>query len=185
VTGPAVAIGAGHHRQAEGRCRVQAWVGLGGNHQDSGDLLDAALRLLAEAPGIRLKRQSTRYRTPPWGLVEQPDFVNAVAELETTLPPLQLLQVLLDTESRLGRERNGQRWGPRSIDLDLLAYDDLRMQSDELTLPHPRMHLRAFVLIPLLELEPDFEIPGRGSAAECLQRIEPSERAAVLALSRS
>jgi len=164
---------------------MRAWVGLGGNQQDSADLLDAALMLMAEAPGVTLKRQSRRYRTPPWGLAEQPDFVNAVAELETTLSPRQLLQLLLDTESRLGRERGGQRWGPRSIDLDLLAYDDVKMQSDELTLPHPRMHLRAFVLIPLLELEPDFEIPGRGSATECLQRIEASERAAVHALPRS
>ena len=164
---------------------MQAWVGLGGNLPDSGDLLDAALTLLAEAPGVALRRQSRRYRTPPWGLTGQPDFVNAVAEFETTLPPRQLLQLLLDIESRLGRERGGQRWGPRSIDLDLLAYGDLRMRSGDLTLPHPRMHLRAFVLIPLLELEPDFEIPGRGSAAECLQRIEPSEREAVLALSRS
>ena len=163
---------------------MQAWIGLGGNHQDSGERLEAALALLAEAPGVLLQQQSRRYRSPPWGLAGQPDFVNAVAGVDTTLPPLELLQLLLDTETRLGRERGGPRWGPRCIDLDLLAYEDLRIESAELTLPHPRMHVRAFVLIPLLELEPGFEIPGRGSAAHCLQRIPTSERATVLALSR-
>jgi len=164
---------------------MRAWIGLGGNHENSGELLDAALAFLAETPGVALKRQSRRYRSPPWGLAEQPDFVNAVALLETALPAPQLLRLLLDTESRLGRERGGTRWGPRCIDLDLLVYDDVEIRSAELTLPHPRMHLRAFVLVPLLELEPDFVIPGRGPAAECLQRIEPSERAAVVALARS
>jgi len=161
---------------------MQAWIGLGGNREDSGDLLDTALLLLAGAPQVDVRRKSRRHRTPPWGLTEQPDFVNAVAELETSLPALSLLHLLLDTERRLGRERNGPRWGPRCIDLDLLTYEEQRTQSAELTLPHPRMHLRAFVLIPLLELEPDFEIPGHGSAADCLQRIDPSERAAVVAL---
>jgi 2-amino-4-hydroxy-6-hydroxymethyldihydropteridine diphosphokinase len=159
-----------------------AWIGLGGNLEDSAELLDTAVALLAQSPGVELRRQSRRYRTPPWGLPDQPDFVNAVAEFETSLEPAQLLQLLQDTESRLGRERSGPRWGPRCIDLDLLAYDDLRMQSASLTLPHPRMQLRAFVLVPLLELEPDFEIPGFGPAADCLQRIDPSERAAVVAL---
>jgi len=161
---------------------MRAWIGLGGNREDSAELLDTAVALLARAPGVELRRQSRRYRTPPWGLPDQPDFVNAVAELETSLEPAQLLQLLQETESRLGRERSGPRWGPRCIDLDLLAYDDLRMQSDDLTLPHPQMQLRAFVLVPLLELEPDFEIPGCGPAADFLQRIDPSERAAVVAL---
>jgi len=163
---------------------MQAWVGLGGNQENSGELLDEALALLAEAPGVGLRRQSRRYRSPPWGLSGQPDFVNAVAEFETTRSPRQLLQLLLDTENRLGRERGGPRWGPRCIDLDLLVYDELRIQSARLTLPHPRMHERAFVLIPLLELKPDFEIPGRGSASDCLQRIDPAERAAVVVLPR-
>ena len=161
---------------------MRAWIGLGGNHEDSGERLDAALRRLAETPEVELRRQSRRYRTAPWGLPGQPDFVNAVAELETALSPLQLLHLLLETERRLGRERSGPRWGPRCIDLDLLTYDDLRIESAELALPHPRMHLRAFVLIPLLELEPEFKIPGLGSAADCLQRVEPSERAAVVPL---
>jgi 2-amino-4-hydroxy-6-hydroxymethyldihydropteridine diphosphokinase len=161
---------------------MRAWIGLGGNHEDSGERLDAALQMLAETAAVELRRQSRRYRTAPWGLPGQPDFVNAVAELETALSPLQLLHLLLETESRLGRERSGLRWGPRCIDLDLLTYDDLRIESAELALPHPQMHLRAFVLIPLLELEPEFEIPGLGSAADCLQRIEPSERAAVVLL---
>jgi 2-amino-4-hydroxy-6-hydroxymethyldihydropteridine diphosphokinase len=155
---------------------------LGGNREDSAQLLEAALAELAGAPGVSVLRQSRRYRTAPWGLAGQPDFINAVAELETDLPPRLLLQLLLDTERRLGRDRSGPRWGPRCIDLDLLAYDDLRLQSAELVLPHPQMHLRAFVLVPLLELEPDFGIPGRGPAAACLQRLDPTERASVVVL---
>jgi 2-amino-4-hydroxy-6-hydroxymethyldihydropteridine diphosphokinase len=95
------------------------------------------------------------------------------------LPAPELLQLLLRIESELGRRRSGERWGPRCIDLDLLTYDDLECRSDALELPHPRMHLRAFVLVPLLELEPGFVIPGRGPAADCLGRIDTAEVAAV------
>ena len=112
---------------------MRAWIGLGGNHEDSGERLDAALQMLAETAAVELCRQSRRYRTAPWGLPGQPDFVNAVAELETALSPLQLLHLLLETERRLGRERSGLRWGPRCIDLDLLTYEELRLQSAALT----------------------------------------------------
>jgi 2-amino-4-hydroxy-6-hydroxymethyldihydropteridine diphosphokinase len=161
---------------------VKAWIGLGGNREDSRALLSRALSRLEGMPGIRLLRQSRCYRSPPWGVADQPDFANAVAELETGLPPLALLRVLLDLERELGRERGGERWGPRCIDLDLLTYEEIMLHSDELVLPHPRMHARAFVLVPLLEVEPDFIIPGRGSAAHCLQRLDPREAAGVVPL---
>jgi 2-amino-4-hydroxy-6-hydroxymethyldihydropteridine diphosphokinase len=158
---------------------VRAWIGLGGNRDDSADLLDTALARLADSPRLTLLRRSRLYRSRPWGVADQPDFVNAVAEFGTDLEPLPLLAHLLATEERLGRERPAQRWGPRCIDLDLLTYEDLRIHSDELVLPHPRMHLRAFVLVPLLELAPGFVIPGIGPAADCLEAIEPQETAGV------
>ena len=158
---------------------MQAWIGLGGNQEASGDLLAAALAQLAASPGIRVRRQSRIYRSPPWGRTDQPDFVNAVAELETSLPPLPLLRRLLEIENRLGRKRDGARWGPRCIDLDLLSYGEVTVQSTELVLPHPQMHRRAFVLVPLLELEPGFLIPGVGPAADCLRNLDASETTAV------
>jgi 2-amino-4-hydroxy-6-hydroxymethyldihydropteridine diphosphokinase len=162
---------------------MRAWIGLGGNRDDSGALLVEALARLAAVPGVALLRRSAAYRSPPWGRQDQPDFINAVAELETELPPLALLPRLLEIESSLGRQRSKTaRWGPRCIDLDLLTYGALRMQSKELELPHPRMHLRAFVLVPLLELEPGFVIPGRGHAADCLRAIDANEVAAVAPL---
>ena len=161
---------------------MKAWIGLGGNREDSGVLLTRALTRLAEMPQIRVLRQSRFYRSSPWGIMDQPDFVNAVAELETGLEPPALLRSLQELEHELGRERSATRWGPRCIDLDLLTYERMTLQTDELLLPHPRMHLRAFVLVPLLELEPDFVIPGRGSAANCLQRLDPDETAGVLPL---
>jgi 2-amino-4-hydroxy-6-hydroxymethyldihydropteridine diphosphokinase len=158
---------------------MQAWIGLGGNREDSGELVRQSLALLAAAPGISVVRGSRQFRSAAWGLTEQADFVNAVAQLATDLQPLPLLDQLLAIETRLGRERDGERWGPRCIDLDLLTYEDVRLDSTELILPHPSMHLRAFVLVPLLELEPGFVIPGVGPALSCLQDIDPRERAAV------
>jgi 2-amino-4-hydroxy-6-hydroxymethyldihydropteridine diphosphokinase len=159
---------------------MQAWIGLGGNREDSGDLMGRALSRLSAEPDVRVLRRSRLYRSAPWGRTDQPDFVNAVAELETALQPEPLLHLLLETERQLGRDRSGPRWGPRCIDLDLLTYEGLRLQSDELVLPHPRMPLRAFVLVPLLELDPDFVIPGVGPAADCLRRIDPAETALVV-----
>jgi 2-amino-4-hydroxy-6-hydroxymethyldihydropteridine diphosphokinase len=161
---------------------VKAWIGLGGNRDDSGKLLVAALTRLAATPEVEVLRRSRIYRSAPWGVSEQPEFVNAVAELETGLPPLALLRLVLAIESQLGRERSDARWGPRCIDLDLLTYEEVRLQSTELVLPHPQMHLRAFVLVPLLELEPCFVIPGKGRASECLEMIDPSETGAVVPL---
>ena len=159
---------------------MSAWVGIGGNREDSALLLNEALDRMAAASGVTLRRRSRMYRSPPWGEPDQPYFVNAVAEVETDLRPQPLLRMLLSIESALGRVRSGARWGPRCIDLDLLTYDELRLQTDELVVPHPRMHLRAFVLVPLLELQPDFVIPGVGPAADCLRSVDPSEKAAVV-----
>ena len=161
---------------------ARAWIGLGGNRKDSASLLEAALARLAATPRLTLLRHSRLYRSPPWGYLDQPDFVNSVAEFETELSPLELLTELQAAEGHLGREPKIRRWGPRSIDLDLLTYEDLLMRSDELELPHPRMHLRAFVLVPLLELEPHFVIPGIGPAADCLDMIDSGDTAAVAAL---
>lgn len=165
---------------------MRAWIGLGGNQGDSAVLLQRALQLLGGDGDNRVVRRSRLYRSPPWGLAEQPDYVNAVAEVDTRLQPRPLLRRLLSIETALGRDRTvagaGPRWGPRAIDLDLLSYGAQVIDSDDLVLPHPRMHLRAFVLVPLLELAPDFTIPGDGSAADCLQRVDPAEAAAVVPL---
>jgi len=158
---------------------MNAWIGLGGNFAGSEALMRRALVRLDAHDKIALLRQSGVYRSPPWGVTDQADFFNAVAELETSLPPAQLLTELLDIEKTLGRDRRGTRWGPRSIDLDLLTYQDLMLNSEHLELPHPRMHLRAFVLVPLLELEPGFEIPGIGKAQQALQRLDRNEVEAV------
>jgi len=161
---------------------LNAWIALGGNRADSGQLLRTSLSMLDEAADVQVLRRSRFYRSAPWGMEQQPDFVNAVAELETALSPRQLLELLLEFESRLGRERLGPRWGPRCIDLDLLTYQDLVLKSEDLELPHPRMHLRAFVLLPILELEPGFVIPGAKPAADCLAALDRREVESVALL---
>jgi len=154
---------------------VRAWIGLGGNHEESVPLMNLALSFLDEHSEISILRRSRIYRSPPWGVTGQPDFVNAVLELGTSLRPDELLEIMLDVEIQLGRDRSGQRWGPRRIDLDLLTYQDLVMNSKQLELPHPRMHLRAFVLVPILELEPGFLIPGIGEARRELEKLGRQE----------
>lgn len=158
---------------------MNAWIGLGGNHENSGSLISNALSSLNRYDGISLLRQSLIYRSPPWGMEEQPDFVNAAAELDTTLAPADLLAALHAVEGRLGRVREGARWGPRCIDLDLLTYEDLILETEGLVLPHPRLHLRAFALLPILELEPGFVIPGIGAARGALQKLGRQEEERV------
>lgn len=149
------------------------FIGLGSNLGDGPALIHEALADLGSRPGIRVLRVSSLYRTAPWGRTDQPDFTNAVAELETGLEPADLLRELLDCESALGRTRETGCWGPRLIDLDLLCFEDRRVTSADLEIPHPRMHERAFVLAPLLELEPDFVIPGVGAASDRLAALGP------------
>ena len=136
-----------------------AYVGLGANLGDR----EATIREAAALIGAR--RLSQIVETEPWGLAEQPPFLNAVAEVDAVLGPEELLAALLDVEQRLGRVRTGPRWGPRTIDLDLLLYGDLELAGPRLTLPHPHLHERLFVLEPLLELAPGLVVPGRGTVA--------------------
>jgi 2-amino-4-hydroxy-6-hydroxymethyldihydropteridine diphosphokinase len=153
-----------------------AWVGLGSNLGDSETVLTQALAALDRLPQTRLERASNAYRTPPWGVTGQPDFLNAVAELSTDLSPHDLLHRLLEIESTLGRVRQDERWGPRVIDLDLLLVDDAAIETPELSLPHPRLHQRAFVLIPLQALAPGLTIPGQGTVAELLEQLPAAEK---------
>ncbi len=149
----------------------RAFVSLGSNIGDGPKMLDLALAAFRAFEGIELLRVSSLYVTEAWGRTDQPDFTNAVAEIDTPLGPHQLLDSLLQMEFELGRKRDSGAWGPRVIDLDLLSYEEEQLASAHLILPHPHMHERAFVLIPLLELQPDFEIPGLGSAAQWAQKL--------------
>jgi len=142
-----------------------AFVGLGSNIGDKEDNLKKALDLLNSCPGVRVKKVSSFYRTAPLGYTRQDWFLNAAAELETGLSPHELLSVLLDVERKLGRER-GVRWGPRTVDLDLLVFGAEEIKTPGLTVPHPRMGERAFVMVPLAEIAPELVLPGRGTASE-------------------
>ena len=138
-------------------------MGLGSNLGDSPGLIASALELLGFENGIEVVAVSTLRETDPVGYEDQPRFLNGAAELETELPPRELLGRLLEIERRLGRVRGkGPRFGPRTIDLDLLLVDGLILDEPGLTLPHPRVQERRFVLEPLAELDPALEIPGRG-----------------------
>lgn len=142
-----------------------AFVGLGSNLADPVFQVSSALEALAGLPQTRLVRHSSLYRSAPVGYLDQPDFINAVAQIETALKPRALLDMLLALEHECGRTREFCN-APRTLDLDVLLYDDLQHHEHGLTVPHPQMHLRAFVLRPLLEIAPDCVIPGIGSAAE-------------------
>jgi 2-amino-4-hydroxy-6-hydroxymethyldihydropteridine diphosphokinase len=143
---------------------IIATIGLGANLNDPAAQVEYALAELDRLPGTRLLAHSSLYASAPVGYVDQPDFINAVAQVETTLAPRALLDALLDIEHRHGRERSFRN-APRTLDLDLLLYGNAHFHEDALTLPHPRMTERAFVLLPLLEIAPDTVIPGHGPAA--------------------
>jgi 2-amino-4-hydroxy-6-hydroxymethyldihydropteridine diphosphokinase len=149
---------------------VRAYVGLGGNVGGAEETLRAAIRTFDALPSTRLVGASRLYRTPAWGRVEQPDFVNAVAAIDTTLAPRALLDALLGIERAHGRERNAdaERWGPRTLDLDLLLYGDAVIDELGLHVPHPHLHERAFVLVPLCEIAPEAVIPGIDPARDIL-----------------
>ncbi len=146
-----------------------AHVGLGANLGDARAALDAALQAMAGLPRTQLLRCSSIYRSAPIDS-SGPDYLNAVAELQTTLAPLELLRHLQAIELGQGRERP-YRNAPRTLDLDLLLHDALVLDSPELTLPHPRLHERAFVLLPLAELAPQLQVPGRGPVAALLEEV--------------
>jgi 2-amino-4-hydroxy-6-hydroxymethyldihydropteridine diphosphokinase len=143
-----------------------AYVGLGANLGDR----EAAIRTAAGLVGA--VRLSPIIETEPWGLEEQPRFLNAAAEVETPLRPRAFLDLLLDVERRLGRERIGPRWGPRTIDLDLLLWGDERISEPGLEVPHPRLLERRFALEPLAALAPGLKIPGNGTVSEALAGLQ-------------
>ncbi len=145
--------------------RAIAYIGLGSNVREPQVQVARALRELESLPGTRLMRHSSLYETEPVGLRDQPGFINAVAIIETGLSPRALLDGLLELEQRHGRVRTAKN-GPRTLDLDILLYGNARILEDGLTIPHPRMHERGFVLEPLLEIDADCEIPGLGRAAQ-------------------
>tara|TARA_R110002073_G_scaffold8473_1_gene46604 strand:+ start:8481 stop:8993 length:513 start_codon:yes stop_codon:yes gene_type:complete len=158
----------------------RAFVALGSNLGESIFLIHQAFDELAQLPDTRLLICSSLYKSAPVGRLDQPDFINAVAQIETRLAPHDLLTALLEIERRHGRVRKALN-APRTLDLDILMYDDLQYQAFGLTLPHPRITQRAFVLQPLLEISPDCYVPGYGTIAKLLaacpeQRIEQIQK---------
>ena len=147
----------------------RAYIGLGSNLSDPGEQILKAYVELGNLPVTRVLSCSSLYRSAPVGYEDQPDFINAVAEVETGLAPHALLDALLDMEHRHGRVREFRN-APRILDLDILLYDELVFHEHGLTLPHPRMHERAFVLQPLHEIAPTCLIAGHGSVAICLEK---------------
>lgn len=144
-----------------------AFIGLGSNLDEPCAQLQRAFIELDKLPNTRLLKHSSLYQSAPIGYLDQPNFVNAVAQIATTLTPQALLQGLLQIEHSHGRERTFRN-APRTLDLDLLLYDDVKLHEHGLTIPHPQMHLRAFVLQPLLEIAPGCDIPAIGSAEHAL-----------------
>lgn len=154
----------------------RVFIGFGGNMGDVEATLMEALFAIDEIPQTTLRRQSAIYRTPAWGNTDQADFLNGVAELQTRLTPNILLQKLLEIEERFGRiRRQDERWQPRTLDLDILLFGDDVINEANLRVPHPHMHERAFVLVPLAELVNDLEIPGQGSLQDCLAKLDISD----------
>ena len=154
---------------------VRVYVGLGGNVGNVEATLIDALMALDMIPQTTMRAHSRFYRNPAWGMIDQPDFLNAVAELQTRLTPRVLLDRLLAIEERFGRVRSdGEKWGPRELDLDLLVYGETQLDEPGLHVPHPRLHERAFVLLPLAEIATDLAIPGRGKVSDLLAAVDSS-----------
>jgi 2-amino-4-hydroxy-6-hydroxymethyldihydropteridine diphosphokinase len=156
----------------EAQPAARAFIGLGSNLDDPQAQVVRALAELDTIPATRVVRRSSLYRSAPWGVVDQPAFVNAAAEIRTRLSPRALLQALLSIEHAHGRDRGVERWGPRTLDLDLLAYADLRLAEAGLVVPHPRLAQRAFVLMPLAEIAADFVVAGAGSVRGLLALVD-------------
>lgn len=152
-----------------------AYLALGGNLGDRIAALREAARRIGSLPGTEVIARSRIYETPPWGKTDQAPFANAVLAVRTTLAPEQLLDSSLAIEAAMGRERR-ERWGPRLIDIDVLAHGKARIASPKLTLPHPAMAERAFVLVPLLEIAPDFRLGGTSATAQ----LEKLDRAGIV-----
>jgi 2-amino-4-hydroxy-6-hydroxymethyldihydropteridine diphosphokinase len=151
---------------------TRAYVGLGSNLGDRERLLWSAVHMLAFNPEVEVVAVSTFRETEPVGVVDQPRFLNGAVAVETELGPRALLDLLLAVERELGRTRSGARFGPRTVDLDLLLYGDEALDEPGLTVPHPRLHERAFALEPLVELDSDLVVPGRGTVQALLAGLE-------------
>ncbi len=149
---------------------ARACIALGSNLGDPVRQVREAAHALDALPASRRLAMSSLYVSAPLGGMAQPDYINAVAILRTHLPPLKLLRCLQEIETRQGRVRSGRRWEARTLDLDLLLYDDLRLRDTELTLPHPGLAQRNFVLYPLFEIAPDLDIPGVGALRELVSK---------------
>ena len=150
---------------------TRAFVGLGANLGSREATLLRAVDLLAATEGVSVVAVSALRDTEPVGVVDQPYFLNGAVAVDTTLSPRELLQVMLDVERSLGRVRT-ERWGPRTVDLDLLVYGDEVVDEDGLRVPHPRLHERRFALEPLAELDPDLVIPGLGPVSAALAALD-------------
>lgn len=151
----------------------RVFIGLGSNLGDSPALLAAAVMRIGELPQTRCLQVSGLYRSPAWGGIEQPDYSNAVLEIATGLEPLELLYSLLAIERENGRNRQAEpRWGPRRLDCDILLFGQRLVQSPELTVPHPRMAERAFVLLPLAEIAPDLLLPDLGAISSLIRHLQ-------------
>lgn len=151
--------------------RVRAWIALGSNLDDPPARLESALAAIDGLPRTRRALTSPFYRTAPVGVTGQPDFCNAVTAVDTGLAPLALLEALQAIEAAHGRRR-ARRWGPRPLDLDILLYGDRRIDEPRLRVPHPRLHERAFVLVPLAAVAPDAAVPGRGRVAALADAVD-------------
>jgi 2-amino-4-hydroxy-6-hydroxymethyldihydropteridine diphosphokinase len=150
---------------------ISVFIGLGGNIGNPREAMARALRALDASRNVSVQKVSSIYSTPPWGKTDQPDFLNAAAELSTSLSPRDLLELCLDTERRLKRLR-AERWGPRVIDIDILKYGDRAVFEEGLEIPHPRMLDRAFVLVPLAEIAPDLDLAGESASARAARADE-------------
>jgi 2-amino-4-hydroxy-6-hydroxymethyldihydropteridine diphosphokinase len=163
---------------------TEALLALGGNIGDVRANLDRAVAMLCDGETVRLRARSSDYLTPPWGVTAQPPFINLCIAIDTDLAPYALLDRAQAVERALGRDRrNAERYGPRTVDIDILAYGDLALDDPRLTLPHPRMFERAFVLVPLAEIVPDRIIAGRrvrdavgGVDTAGIERLPPRQR---------
>lgn len=146
-------------------------LGLGSNMGNREDNLKTAISLLHKSMGISVDNISSLYETKPVGMIDQPNFLNVVISVETILKPKNLLEICLDTEFKMGRVRN-QRWGPRNIDIDILVYHNLVIKDDVLQVPHPRLHERCFVLIPLQEIAPSIPVYKGLTSVELLRNMD-------------
>ena len=151
---------------------AQAYLALGGNVGNSRAILDRAVQLLCDRPDVRLTARSSDYATPPWGVTDQPPFINLCIAVGTTLSPRELLARAQEVEIMLGRDRaHEERWGPRTCDIDIIDHDGVTLDEPGLILPHPRLFERAFVLLPLAEIAPNRVIAGQ-KLSEALARVD-------------